>query len=89
MSIGFQSVEARALAPKGWLTGLGFTWAPFFAEITQSVLAGKFFGAAIYRGLGEMVAIAPYGPSVPPAVQKLVNASAEEIRKGPDGKVPS
>src|ERR1700724_1189869 len=28
-SIGFQSVEARQLAPKGWLTGLGFTWAPF------------------------------------------------------------
>jgi basic membrane protein A and related proteins len=26
-SIGFQSVEARALAPKGWITGLGFTWA--------------------------------------------------------------
>ncbi len=25
-SIGFQSIEARALAPKGWLTGLGFTW---------------------------------------------------------------
>jgi hypothetical protein len=24
-SIGFQSLEARVLAPKGWLTGLGFT----------------------------------------------------------------
>ena len=28
MSIGFQSVEARALAPKGWLTGLGFDLGP-------------------------------------------------------------
>ena len=28
-SIGFQSVESRALAPKGWITGLDFDWGPF------------------------------------------------------------
>jgi len=27
MSIGFQSIEARRLAPRGWITGMGFTWA--------------------------------------------------------------
>ena len=34
-SIGFQSVEARALAPKGWITGLGFTWGPFMTRDRQ------------------------------------------------------
>src|SRR5580658_6604675 len=28
-SIGFQSIAASVLAPKGWITGLGFTWGPF------------------------------------------------------------
>jgi hypothetical protein len=34
-SIGFQSTEARALAPKGWLTGLGFTWGQFMTDDRQ------------------------------------------------------
>jgi len=82
MSIGFQSIEARALAPKGWLTGLGFTWAPFFKEVATSVMAGKFRAAAVYRGLGEMVALAPFGASVPPAVRKEVTAAADRVAKG-------
>ncbi len=82
MSIGFQSTEARALAPKGWITGLGFTWTPFFLEVAKNVMAGKFRGEAVYQGLGGMVAIAPFGPSVPADVQKLVNDAATKIKKG-------
>jgi len=82
MSIGFQSVEARALAPKGWITGLGFTWAPFFTEITNSVIDGKFRARAVYQGIGKMVAVAPFGPSVPPDVQKLVTEAANEVANG-------
>ena len=82
MSIGFQSLEARALAPKGWITGLGFTWAPFFTSVAKSVMAGKFRGEAVYKGLGEMVSIAPFGPSVPADVQKQVNDAAGRVIKG-------
>ncbi len=82
MSIGFQSVEARALAPKGWITGLGFTWAPYFTELAKSVIAGRYRGEAVYRGLGEMVAIAPFGASVPADVQDLVNKAAAKVAKG-------
>ena len=70
MSIGFQSVEARVLAPKGWLTGLGFTWAPFFEDVAKSVMAGQFAASAVYRGLGKMVAVAPFGAAVPADVRK-------------------
>jgi len=82
MSIGFQSIEARALAPKGWITGLGFNWAPFFTQIAKDVMAGKFSGQAIYRGLGDMVVIAPFGPSVPPDVQTAVKKAGDEVAGG-------
>ena len=52
-SIGFQSVEARALAPKGWITGLGFTWGPFMTETAKSVMAGTFKPAMVREGLGK------------------------------------
>ncbi len=82
MSIGFQSVEARALAPKGWITGIGFTWTPYFKELANAVIAGRFRGEAVYQGLGRMVAIAPFGASVPPDVQALVNKAAEKVVRG-------
>jgi basic membrane lipoprotein Med (substrate-binding protein (PBP1-ABC) superfamily) len=82
MSIGFQSVEARALAPKGWITGLGFNWAPFITKEAKAVMANKFQGEAVYQGLGEMVVMAPFGASVPPDVQALVNAAAAKVAKG-------
>lgn len=84
MSIGFQSVEARALAPRGWITGLGFTWAPFFTEVAKSVIAGSFKAQSVHWGLGPtgMVAVAPFGPSVPADVKKLVTDSADQVSKG-------
>lgn len=82
MSIGFQSTEARVLAPKGWLTGLGFNWTPFFKKVAQDVLDGRFRGAAVYQGLGGMVEVAPFGASVPADVQALVNKSAKEVAAG-------
>ena len=34
--------EARRLAPKGWITGLGFTWGTFMTQTAQSVIDGTF-----------------------------------------------
>jgi len=82
MSIGFQSVAARALAPKGWITGIGFTWTPYLKQVASAVIAGRYRGEAIYKGLGEMVAIAPFGAAVPADVQALVNNAAVKVQKG-------
>src|ERR1700678_3825734 len=79
-SIGFQSTEARTLAPKGWLTGLGFTWGQFMTATAKSVIAGSFKPAMVRLGLGQgMMAVAPFGPAVPPDVRALVSASADRI----------
>jgi basic membrane protein A len=81
-SIGFQSIEARALAPKGWLTGLGFTWGPFMTATAQSVIAGSFKPAMVREGLGSMMAIAPFGSVVPEPTRALVTAAADKVVKG-------
>jgi basic membrane protein A and related proteins len=82
-SIGFQSIEARQLAPKGWLTGLGFTWGPFMTRTAQSVMAGTFKPAMVREGLGEgMMAIAPFGAVVPADVRDLVTAAGDRVGKG-------
>jgi len=82
-SIGFQLLEARALAPKGWLTGLGFTWGPFMTETAKSVIAGAFKPAMVRLGLGQgMVTVAPFGTAVPADVRELVTAAADRIGKG-------
>lgn len=83
-SIGFQSITARKLAPKGWITGLGFTWGPFMTATAKSVIDGTFKGKMVIEGLGKggMLAVAPFGPAVPPDVRTLVLASADKIAKG-------
>src|SRR6202167_458145 len=74
-SIGFQSTESRTLAPKGWLTGLGFTWGQFMTATAKSVIAGTFKPAMVRLGLGQgMMAVAPFGTAVPADVQALVTA---------------
>jgi basic membrane lipoprotein Med (substrate-binding protein (PBP1-ABC) superfamily) len=82
MSIGFQSIEAQALAPKGWITGLGFTWTKFFEDVAQDVIKGQFAPAATYRGLGNMVAVAPFGAAVPEDVRKQVTEVADKVKDG-------
>jgi basic membrane protein A len=82
MSIGFQSVEAYALAPKGWITGLGFTWAGFFKEVAEGAMKGKFDSNPTYRGLGQMLALAPFGATVPEGVRKEVTQAAARIQSG-------
>ena len=82
MSIGFQSVEAHALAPKGWITGLGFTWAPFFKEVAEAAMKGRFESNPTYRGLGKMIAIAPFGAAVPEPVRAQVKETAAKVERG-------
>src|SRR6202045_1925942 len=82
-AIGFQSIEAAQLAPKFWITGLGFTWGQFMTETAKSVMAGTFKPAMVRQGLGQgMMAVAPFGAAVPPDVHPLVTAAADRVGQG-------
>jgi basic membrane protein A len=83
MSIGFQSLQAQKLAPKGWITGIGFTWGKFMTQVAQSVINGTFKPGFVRQGFADgMMAVAPFGPLVPAATQKLVTDSAASLDKG-------
>jgi basic membrane protein A and related proteins len=83
MSIGFQSLESRKLAPKGWITGLGFTWGPFMTQVAKSVIAGAFKPGFVRQGIEDgMMAVAPFGPSVPQSAQKQVLDAVDRLAKG-------
>lgn len=70
MTVGYHA-DASSLAPKGWLTGAVWKWAPLYTDLVKTVLAGKFVGSqynANYRvgyktGTNPFV-LAPYGPVV-------------------------
>ncbi|HEX9432535.1 MAG TPA: BMP family ABC transporter substrate-binding protein [Burkholderiales bacterium] len=82
-SIGFQSIEARALAPKGWITGLGFNWGPYMTETAQQVVNGTFKGKMVRLGLREkMLVVAPFGDAVPQNVRDAVDAAAARVADG-------
>jgi basic membrane lipoprotein Med (substrate-binding protein (PBP1-ABC) superfamily) len=82
MSIGSQSIEAHVLAPKGWITGIGSTWARFMKDVANDVMLKQFASSATYRGLGHMIALAPFGANVPEDVRKQVTEAAQKIQDG-------
>ena len=44
MVVGYHA-DASALAPKGWLTGSEWNWAPLYIDIVKTALAGNFTGS--------------------------------------------
>jgi len=44
MSVGYHA-DASSLAPKGWVTGSQWNWAPLYTDIVKTVLAGQFVGS--------------------------------------------
>jgi basic membrane lipoprotein Med (substrate-binding protein (PBP1-ABC) superfamily) len=82
-SIGFQSIEARQLAPKGWITGLGFNFGPYMTKTAKEVIAGTFKGSMVREGLAEgMMVVAPFGDAVPQPVRAAVTAAADKVAAG-------
>jgi simple sugar transport system substrate-binding protein/basic membrane protein A len=69
-TVGYHA-DASELAPKGWLTGAVWDWAPLYTSIVDTALAGDFTGSefnANYRvgyktGTNPFI-LAEYGPSV-------------------------
>ena len=82
-SIGFNSIEARQLGPKGWVTGLGFDWGPYMISTAKQVMGGTFKGSMVRQGLAEkMLVVAPFGNEVPPAVRDAAIAAADKVAGG-------
>jgi basic membrane lipoprotein Med (substrate-binding protein (PBP1-ABC) superfamily) len=82
-SIGYQNLAAQNFAPRGWITGLGFTFGGLFTETAQQVIAGTWTPAHRRKGFADgYMALAPFGPAVPMTVQQHVLGLLEQLNAG-------
>lgn len=82
-SIGYQSLAAANFAPRGFITGIGFTFGDLFTQIATQVIAGTWKPSHIRAGFeAGLMALAPFGPTVPQQVQGYVLQKLEELKAG-------
>jgi len=83
--VGYHA-DASALAPKTWITGSQWEWAPLYTDIVKTILAGKFTGSPYndnYRvgyktGTNPFVQ-SPYGKSVSADTKALIESKLQDI----------
>jgi basic membrane protein A and related proteins len=82
-AVGFHSLAAQKFAPKGWITGVAFTWGNLYTRFARSVLDGTFKSENILGSLkDDFLTLAPFGPAVPADAIARVNARKEEFTAG-------
>jgi len=84
-SIGFHSTSVQKYAPRGWISGIGFTWGGFFTREIQAIENGtwKSNPKNLLGDLNtDMVTLAPWGPAVPPDVRAAVEAKIADLKAG-------
>ncbi len=82
-SIGFHSDALQQFAPKGWLTGVAYTWGPLYTRLVQSVLDKTWKSEHIRGGIeSDFLTLAPFGPAVDADTQKLIDDAKAKIISG-------
>lgn len=89
-SVGYH-YDAEKLAPKGWLTGSEWDWAPLYGALTTSIMTGKF-ASSPFKGNytvgfsgGEVpspMKLAPFGLSVADSTKAEVEKAKKAILGG-------
>lgn len=82
-SIGYHSDGVAKFAPKYWISGIAFTWGPFFTREAQAVMDGTWKSQAVMGQLGsDMIKLADWGPAVPEDAKALVEQKRADIVAG-------
>ena len=82
-SVGYHYIGVQKFAPKGWISGIAFTWGNLYTRFAKQVMDGTWKSEDILGGLGDdYLTIAPFGPAVSPAALKIVNARKQEFITG-------
>ena len=82
-SVGYHYLGVQKFAPKGWISGVAFTWGDLYTRFAKQVMDGTWKSENILGSLAsDMIAIAPFGPAVPPEAVKLVNDTKKTFVDG-------
>jgi len=77
------NTDMTEFAPTAWLTAPVWDWGPYYLATAEAVRAGTWQSEAYYGNMADgMVALAPYGESVPQDVRDTVDARMAEIIDG-------
>ena len=79
-SVGFHSAALQKFAPKGWVTGVAYTWGDLYTQLVKEVMDGTWKSRHIRGGLESgYIGLAPFGSAVPEDVRKLVNEKKQAV----------
>ncbi len=82
-SVGYHYIGAQKFAPKGWISGIAFTWGNLYTKFAKQVIDGTWKSENILGNLGsDFLTIAPFGPAVPADAVKMVNERKQEFAAG-------
>ncbi|MFN8493899.1 MAG: BMP family ABC transporter substrate-binding protein [Caldilineaceae bacterium] len=82
-SIGFHSRTLQQFAPKGWLTGVDYSWSNYYAQAIQEIRTGKWEAAHVRGGIeSDMIQLAPFGPAVSDPTKTRINQARGDIISG-------
>jgi len=82
-SVGYHYLGAQKFAPKGWISGIAFTWGELYTRFAKQVMDGTWKSENMLGDLkSDFLAIAPFGPGVPADASKLVNTKKQEFISG-------
>jgi len=82
-SVGYHYIGVQKFAPKGWISGVAFTWGELYTRFAKQVMDGTWKSEALLGDLAsDYLAVAPFGPGVPPDAIKLVNTKKQEFISG-------
>jgi basic membrane protein A and related proteins len=82
-SVGYHYIGVQKFAPKGWISGIAFTWGELYTRFAKQVMDGSWKSENLLGNLGsDYLTIAPFGPAVPEDAVKLVNAKKQEFISG-------
>jgi len=82
-SIGFHSSTLQSFAPKGWLTGVAYTWGDLYTKLVKEVMDGKWKSEHVRGGMESgFLTLANYGPAVSEETKTLVETKQKDIIDG-------
>jgi basic membrane protein A and related proteins len=80
--VGYDS-DARAFAPKQWLTAAVYNWGPYYLRRTKAAMDGTWKTGFYYGGLKDgFVGLAAYGPKVSKATKAKIAKAKARLLKG-------
>jgi basic membrane protein A len=82
-SVGYHYLGVQKFAPKGWISGIAFTWGELYTRFAKQVMDGTWKSEALLGNLAsDFLTIAPFGPAVPADAIKMVNETKKEFIAG-------